>query len=596
MKLSSLYSNKSGIFPPLRFNEGLNVILAEIRDPANLNKDTHNLGKTTLAHLIDFCLLKKRDRKFFLFKHEKLFRDFVFFLELRLGANRFVTIRRAVKEASKISLYYSTESHADTSDEPENEWAHWRVPFDKAKEILEGQLGFSVATQWPYRKPLGYALRLQDDFQDVFQLGKFRGKHKDWKPFLAEFLGLDGRLVQEAYDLAAEAENVDRSIAELAPQLVGLADSPDRFEGVILLRANEVQDLERRLSNFDFKLPDEELSQELVNRIEAKVAGYNERRYHLKMSLQSIDETLGETIRFDLDGVEQVFADAQVYFGEQIKRDYNDLLSFLKSISEERAEHLQQERTDIFQELEQIESQLAALNNERVNALATLREAKSLAKYREYSKRLIELKATLAILERQRDQMNHLAELRQQLVDITQKRTEVVHDVRENIGKSTLPGNRYRDIRLDFGSVVRAVLDRPAVLSCTLNREGNIEFQAEILDETGTATSADDGHTYRKLLCVAFDLAVFVTYLNESFIHFVFHDGVFESLDDRKKRCLLKEMRRLCSEGLQQIITVIDSDLPVDEHGHRVKFAESEIVRLLHDQGDGGRLFRIPAW
>lgn len=596
MKLSRLYSNRPEAFPAVRFNDGLNVVLAEIRDPENLNKDTHNLGKTTVAHVIDFCLLKKRSKSFFLFKHHDLFAEFVFFLEVNLGEGRFMTIRRSVAEASKISLLYTEEPCSDASGLPEDDWNHWQLPFDKGKEVIEGKLGFSVATKWPFRKPLGYALRLQDDYQDVFQLGKFRGAHGDWKPFLAELVGLDGALVQEAYDLAAEADAVGRSIAEIEPQLIGLSDSPDRLEGMILLRANEVEDLERRLSNFDFKLPDEGVSEELVDKIEATIAGHNERRYHLQMSLQTIDKTLGETIRFDLAGVERVFADAQVYFGDQLRRDYGDLMSFLTSISRERSELLQEERADIMSELKEIDAALEGLNSRRVDALVTLRQAKSLAKYREHTERLVDLKATLTLLERQREQMDRLTELRHKLSDVRQKRTEVVQSVEENITKSTRHDTRYRRVRLDFGEIVKGVLDRLAVLSCALNKEGNIDFQAEILDESGTATSADDGHTYRKLLCVAFDVAVFSAYLQEAFIHFVFHDGVFESLDDRKKRCLLEELRARGEAGLQQIITVIDSDLPIQEDGSRMTFEDHEVVLRLHDQGNEGRLFRMPAW
>ena len=48
-----------------------------------------------------------------------------------------------------------------------------------------------------------------------------------------------------------------------------------------------------------------------------------------------------------------------------------------------------------------------------------------------------------------------------------------------------------------------------------------MEFKAEILDESGSATSANLGHTYRKLLCVAFDLAVLRAHLNDKFPRFV---------------------------------------------------------------------------
>ncbi|MCK5804934.1 MAG: DUF2326 domain-containing protein [Lentisphaeria bacterium] len=596
MKLSRLYSNRNDAFPPITFNTGLNVVLAEIRDPANLDRDTHNLGKTTLAHLIDFCLLKRRHKDFFLFKHEALFEDFVFFLELRLDNARYVTIRRPVSEATKISFRYTSEPLENLSELPEEEWDHWRVPFDKSKELLEAQLDFSVATNWPYRKSLGYALRLQDDYRDVFQLGRFAGAHADWKPFLAELVGLDGGLVNAAYELATEAESVGRSISEIEPQLAGLADSPDRLEGMILLRSREVEDLARRLENFDFKVPDETISESLVNEIEASISALNERRYHLRMSMEAIRQTLGETIRFDLANVERVFSDAQIYFGDQLKHDYTDLLGFLTSISKERAELLEEEKVEISSELTEIESSLGSLNSRRIDALAALREAESLAKYRKHTEALVDLKATLSILERQRDQMDRLTELRHKLSDLQQRRADAVQAVESNIKASTRTEGVYRRVRLDFGEVIKSVLDRAAVLSCSLNNEGNIEFRSEILNESGTATSEDDGHTYKKLLCIAFDVAVFSTYLEHKFLHFVFHDGAFESLDDRKKFCLLAELRKRCDSGLQQIITVIDSDLPVDADGNRLNFSPEEIVRLLHDQGEDGRLFRLSAW
>lgn len=104
MKLSKLYSNHHQVFSPVKFNPGLNVVMAEIRLPENRKKDTHNLGKTTLGRLLDFCFLSKRDRNLFLFKHEKLFDNFVFFLEVECEDALFITVRRSVRSATKISF------------------------------------------------------------------------------------------------------------------------------------------------------------------------------------------------------------------------------------------------------------------------------------------------------------------------------------------------------------------------------------------------------------------------------------------------------------------------------------------------------------
>lgn len=59
MKLSHLYTNNPAIFTPIRFREGLNVILARIQHPKDHEKVSHNLGKTLLIDVIDFCLLKE---------------------------------------------------------------------------------------------------------------------------------------------------------------------------------------------------------------------------------------------------------------------------------------------------------------------------------------------------------------------------------------------------------------------------------------------------------------------------------------------------------------------------------------------------------
>src|SRR4051812_23972366 len=116
MKLSKVYSNKSQLFGPINFTPGLNVVHAEIRLPENKTKDTHNLGKTTLGLVIDYCLLTTPKPGFFLLKHADRFSDFMFYLELKLLDGDYVTVRRAASESTKISFKRHKESDADFSD------------------------------------------------------------------------------------------------------------------------------------------------------------------------------------------------------------------------------------------------------------------------------------------------------------------------------------------------------------------------------------------------------------------------------------------------------------------------------------------------
>ena len=65
MKLSKLYSNKEN-FKNISFNlNGLNVIYADVQTELKDKKNSHDLGKTKVAELIDFLLLKKLTGKIF---------------------------------------------------------------------------------------------------------------------------------------------------------------------------------------------------------------------------------------------------------------------------------------------------------------------------------------------------------------------------------------------------------------------------------------------------------------------------------------------------------------------------------------------------
>lgn len=100
-------------FTPILFNDGFNVVLGDITDSQNTNRDTHNLGKTTLVKLLDFMLLAKRDSGQFLFKNFEVFKDFVFFLEIALNDGGFLTIQRSVAANTKISFKSHSEKYQD---------------------------------------------------------------------------------------------------------------------------------------------------------------------------------------------------------------------------------------------------------------------------------------------------------------------------------------------------------------------------------------------------------------------------------------------------------------------------------------------------
>ena len=239
MKLSRLYTNKPELFEPVNFVQGLNVVMAEIRLPENRKKDTHNLGKTTLGRLLDFAFLAGRDPKFFLYKHYDLFKDFIFFLEIELEDTSFITIRRSVGEPTKVSFKKHEAGQQDFFSLSIQEWDHQEIAFERARDLLDGLLDLRALKPWSYRKGLGYLLRSQEDYREVFQLRKFASKHADWKPFLANLLGFDAKLIALHYKKEDEL-SITQDIAQtINDELGGSIHDISKIVGILLLRQQD---------------------------------------------------------------------------------------------------------------------------------------------------------------------------------------------------------------------------------------------------------------------------------------------------------------------------------------------------------------------
>ena len=229
--------------------------------------------------------------------------------------------------------------------------------------------------------------------------------------------------------------------------------------------------------------------------------------------------------------------------------------------------------------------------------LAFLSDSDAFDKYKQVSAELVTLRSDIMSLERQREFLHRLQILRSEIRLLAEDKGHIQAQIEADVElQNAEKSSRFSSIRLFFNEIVEEVIDRKALLSVSPNQQGHLEFRAEIMDEAGNATSAGIGHTYRKLLCIAFDMAVLRAHVDEKFPKFVYHDGVFESLDDRKKENLLEVIRRYTNLSIQSVITLIDSDMPTRDEDLQPVFEEPEIVLLLHDENKDGRLFKMQTW
>jgi len=381
-------------------------------------------------------------------------------------------------------------------------------------------------------------------------------------------------------------------------ELGGSVQDLSKIEGLLLLKQKEAEKKQELLDAFDFRAQDKRRTKELVDEVDEGIANLNSERYSLSQNRRKVAASLEEDqILFDPDEAQKLFAEVGVLFKDQIKKDFQQLISFNKAVTEERRTYLQEELTEIEADLKRINTELNTLGKRRSEMLAFLSATDVFSKYKKVSDELVSLRADITSLERQRGFLARLQELRAEIRTVNEEREQLQVRIEEDVERQNADDKSlFSTIRLFFSEIIEEVIDRKALLSVSPNNEGHLDFKAEILDESGNTTSADLGHTYRKLLCIAFDMALLRAHLDQKFPRFVYHDGALESLDDRKKENLLAVIREYADFGIQTVITLIDSDLPKRAAGDESVFSPPELILLLHDENEQGRLFRMKTW
>ena len=129
-----------------------------------------------------------------------------------------------------------------------------------------------------------------------------------------------------------------------------------------------------------------------------------------------------------------------------------------------------------------------------------------------------------------------------------------------------------------------------------MNTNSNPDFFADFVNINEThVNSQSDGYSYKKMLCVCFDLSVLITYSKRNFFKFVYHDGAYESMSDTRKIKYLDKVREICEEfDIQYILTTLSDDIPRDSNNNLYDFNNNEIVLELNDDENNlGRLFSM---
>lgn len=582
MKLSKIYSNNEK-FKPIIFNEGFNIIYADVEntfDKSSGKVQEHNLGKTSLVYLIDFLLLKGVTKNNFFGKHSERFSDWVFFLEIKLNNGAYLTVRRAVNPNTKISFKKHFSRNQDFINE--ETWDYFDLSInsqDKEKNpkfILEKEyLNFDVNPDFNYRNFLSYILRTQNDYQDVFKLNKFRGKDKDWKPALFGLLGFKPLDLQEKYELDLEIKSEESHIKKLQQKHESDKEIY-KIKAAIEAKTIEKNNLKKEINDFDFYKKEKTINFDLVKNIENQISQLNKEKYLLSHNIEKIQQSLdSENISsVQVDEIKKMFKEIEIFFPDNLSKNYEDVLKFSKQITNERRKYLEEELLDLQSKSQEIDEELKKNNAIRGEYLSVLKEKDSFIKYKKYQEDLVKIEGEILVYQQKLKGAETIENYQKSVDEAKNKIKDLSNSVKEEIDKDNPD---YQEIRRIFQEIYKTTFEHTALLVVEPNSYGNVDFETSVLNMSQNLTGKGDGYTSTKVLCASFVLAVLVHYSSKSFFRFAYHDGILESWGDNHKKHFISLVRKYCkSNDIQYVISIIKSDIP-----RNFTIEDKEIVRTL---------------
>ncbi|GAA0752974.1 DUF2326 domain-containing protein [Ideonella azotifigens] len=524
MKIHGI-SSEIPLFRTVEFNKNFSIVLGVAKSRGE--GKSHNLGKTTLIELIDHILFGSRDSERIKAIKEN-FPNPVFTVELRMGS-----------ETRKIVADYTKKKKA----------------------------AFSTEVKQSYE----YFIRFQDDYKDEFRKVSIRGKDLSWKPLLLRLMGFNERPLVEKYEIESTIQDYDKFI-EIA------ASSGMKREG----RAEEIARLEARrtelmnaIASLNFGSIEDSTSAQLASEVDSRILYAKRELFVQRKELSAVTEALRSTafVQFTPERIEQIYADLNIYFGEQVKRDLSDVQEFFVQVTENRSTALSAMKKRILESVSTLEQELTILNEKRAQYLQLIVAPGSIDLYRQLSPQLAETETELSLLKQDvyRESIQTATAERnllktQQLTLAAQVASEIdEHDA------------TFREIKSHYHQIMADVMDIDSELVIEKNSTGNLDFRT-ISWRDQSPSQELKGEMAKKISCAAFDVALRIVNNDDS--GFIIHDGVIDNADRNIKKKFIEAMkRRSIQYNFQYIMTAISDDLP-DSVEHE------DIVITLSDKSD----------
>lgn len=570
--IHSISANKKS-FRTVRFSEGLNIVLS-CRDKESKATDTSNgLGKTTLMHIIDFCLGAEPNREDSL-PTDRL-QGWTFILEATIAGNH-VFISRSVNTPEVV--------HVRRSDDQPFTWPNitgelqfggdtqyktevWRALLGWAFFGLECELRSSEYRP-DERELLSFFIRKQYVNESLPALGLTVRKELS----VSYLLGLNWEFLRELDALKAKKKDAEALARSAELKMAEFHRKRDALEIDCRILKDRLLQMKGKLDAF--KINEQYAEDErLANEYTAKIKEITNRMFILNSKIESAKKAIRKS-RVDLAKIKDVYDEVQFNFPEQLLKTLEDAQRFYEAVSENRSEFLE---TDI-KRMEGIVSNLRTqleefkkLKEEKIRILA------STGALDQYSKMYEAYAKTSDDLTRKQSCLDDLAKSEKQKCEVKDGQKTAAANARKEYDEleGTL-GNAEKC----FAGLAKLLYDAKGSLNIKLldtGRRYGFEFRPSI--------PYDRASGIKNIRIFAFDMTMFEQQrMLKRGIDFLVHDSlIYDGADPRQVAIALSRADGMTREHHRQYICMLNSttiENPDFQNISPIK-RDSECVKLL---------------
>lgn len=558
-------------FKSVSFHPGLNVVLADKFAQSNDKKTRNSAGKTSLVEIINFLYGSKAE-KGTLLRHPAL-ENFTFRALLQLGADQ-VEVARRGRDASRIWISREHAERLGLACKTDRKSNQTYITNEQWKELLAyrffgfprhvGGTEFDEPYTPAFRPIFGYFAR-RDNSGSFQAPEKSSGSQSRWdyQENLSFVLGLDWRI---PLDLQRVRER-ERSLDELKKAAAGgtlgaVIGTVAQLRPAVAVAEAKATELRQQLSQFRVLDSYREMS-DRASRAKAEMQAIERRAVSLKERLLYLKEALNSGAAPPQEDVVRVYKAVGIELPDAVRRRFNDVEQFHKSVVENRRHHLKEEVASIEAQIAAGETAKAALDAERSEIMRSLDGSGALEDFVMLQKRLATLEAEEASL---RERFKAAEALEGESTELDIDRANLKKRLQTDHNRNTKAVNSFTLI------ISRAIQELYAdrtggfVLDATDNGP---EFRISIQGDRG------GGISQMEIFC--FDYALFTLMLEQKRgPGFLVHDShLFDGVDARQvARAILMGSELTTRFGGQYIVTMnsdIYDNLPFPDAFDRAK-------------------------